>query len=270
MVANIMIASVQERKRDISTLSAIGLSPLHVSSMFLAESVIYAVVGGLLGYFAAMSIVSILKIFNLMQITLNYSSSWVVTVIGLAMLMTVIPTLYPLRLASKLVTPSLERAWTVPTKPKGDRWTIPLPFVFTTQESSGICAFLAEFFREHAIERAEIFSVKALSYSEEFLGKEINTKRLKMEVQLAPYEQGIGQTAQIILKKDVKTGRWSIEIFLERKRGRREMWEKSNRNFIDQIRKQLLIWRSLTTEERRLYIKKARELTKSGGMLDVE
>ncbi|TLN01155.1 FtsX-like permease family protein, partial [bacterium] len=139
---NIMLGNVVERTREISTFASVGLSPLHVASMFLAEAGIYAVLGGTLGYLAGIVLASAAYI--LFGIAVNYSSLMVVAVVLLSMALTTASTIYPMYKSTKLVTPSLERRWKVPTKPKGDNWEIPLPFVSSEAEAEGILTFLKE------------------------------------------------------------------------------------------------------------------------------
>ena len=50
IVLNTMLGAVYERIREIGTYSAVGLAPSHISSLFLAESMVYAVMGAVAGY----------------------------------------------------------------------------------------------------------------------------------------------------------------------------------------------------------------------------
>ncbi|MFN4227554.1 MAG: FtsX-like permease family protein, partial [Candidatus Ratteibacteria bacterium] len=45
IVLNTMLGSVYERIREIGTYSAVGLAPVHIASLFFAESLVYAVLG---------------------------------------------------------------------------------------------------------------------------------------------------------------------------------------------------------------------------------
>ena len=49
-IANYMFANVQERRKEIGTLVAIGMSPRQVLSIFYGKALILGVVGGVFGY----------------------------------------------------------------------------------------------------------------------------------------------------------------------------------------------------------------------------
>ena len=255
MMLNIILGSVQERRREIYTFSSIGMSPMHVASLFLAESVIYGVVAVVLGYLISMIGINIISLISPTLIpSINYSSSWIVTVIAIIMLGIFLANIYPMRMASRLVTPSLERVWTPPTKPRGDEWGIPLPFTVTDDEVQAFINYLSEYLQAHAFERAEVFSIAGLSFAEgEEKGKKY--KSLSGEVRLMPYERGIAQNVQLYLERDPKKGWWNFQIYLKRLSGRTESWVRANYRFIDDIRKQFLIWRSLPDKERERYQK---------------
>jgi len=256
MILNLMIGVVHERLKEIYIYSTLGLSPLHISFMFFAESAIYAVIGGILGYVGASLAYVVLNSFYPGVLPVNFSSGWVSTSIGVAMGVTILSVIYPMLKVSRLVTPSLERVWKPPTKPGQREWFVPLPFVFLTEdEGRGACAFLEEFLKSHITKQAlEDFSLSILDYNE---GKEEGRdfKRLDMEGRLPPYERGIKQTAQLSIILDSETQRWTTELNLKRISGERRLWIKSNHMFIDSMRKQLLLWRGFSPERREEYIK---------------
>jgi len=260
IVLNIMIGNIYERKREISIYSSVGLSPLHVASMFLAESVMYAVVGGLLGYVIAMSMCKVGTSLALGILFLNYSSLWAMVGVGVSMLIIILSSIYPMVVSARLVTPSVERVWRIPTKPIGDAWVIPLPFTFEQiTEVEGCLSYLEEFIRPHMIEGAEDFTVSELTLREgEMEGKRY--KELVMMMALAPYEKGIHQTVSIAFIFEPKDNRWYFELRITRRSGVMETWLISNRNFADMIRKQLLMWISMSSTKKEAYIKRFKKI----------
>ena len=52
IVLNTMMGSVYERFREISIYSSVGLAPVHIAFLFIAEACVYAVLGTVLGVFA--------------------------------------------------------------------------------------------------------------------------------------------------------------------------------------------------------------------------
>ncbi|MDH3773779.1 MAG: M28 family peptidase, partial [Deltaproteobacteria bacterium] len=53
IVLNTMIGSVYERKREIGVYTSVGLAPVHVSFLFIAEALAFAVLSVVLGYLLA-------------------------------------------------------------------------------------------------------------------------------------------------------------------------------------------------------------------------
>jgi len=51
-----------------------------------------------------------------------------------------------------MVTPSFEREWKPKSKPKGDIWTINLPFVITTRrEAKALLKFILEYLEQYKV-----------------------------------------------------------------------------------------------------------------------
>jgi ABC-type antimicrobial peptide transport system permease subunit len=260
IILNSMLSSVHERLREISIYSSVGLSPIHIAGLFLAESIVYAVLGTVFGYTLGMVGYPSLVAFGILpsEIPLNYSSSWVMITLGVCMAVTLLSTIYPMYKASRLVTPSIERSWEIPTKPEGDKWTIPLPFVVTSKkELLGILVFMKEYFEAHTTERAQsVFATRKILYRDK---KTI--KSLVMEIRLAPFEMGVLQETHINAGLSDKS-RYGFELHLQRLGGYLQVWKTSNRKLADEVRKQLLLWRGLKAEDRESYMSRASELKK--------
>ncbi len=258
---NTMLGSVYEREKEISIYSALGLSPLDVAFMFLAESVTYAILAAVIGYTIGVAVLSLLVTFHAVAqgFYVNYSASYVLLTVGFAILAVVASTLYPARQAARLVTPSLERKWGLKTKPEGDEWTIPMPFTATEDEAKAVLVFMSEFLEAHRIERAGTFSSSGTTY-EESETEETKIKSVKTMVSIAPWEAAIQQETRINVVKPPKEERWSFQLYLKRLSGHPKIWQTANRNFIDAIRKQLLIWRGLSPAEKKSYLEQASKL----------
>jgi len=241
IIVNTLINNVITRTRDISILNIVGLSPLHIAAMFFAESMVYAVIGSMLGYIAGILGINIYYSFQIVPagFSANYASTTVIFAIALATITTLGSTIYPSFKASRLVTPSLERSWKIPTKPYGNSWTIPLPFKSTKEECSGIFSFIHEYLDVFKAEGGP-FLVKDLSYS-----KEDKTLKLDMLVRLPPFEAGCDQKATLIAAWNEESSVYTFGVYLQRLSGDKRTWIKGNRIFINELRKQFLTWRSL-------------------------
>lgn len=255
-----ILGSVYERMREASTYSALGLAPAHVGGMFLAEVVVYAIVGVVAGYAVG---IAAARAFNFAAATggyvgMNYSSSSVFTSLAVVMAMILAASLYPFAKVSKLVTPSLERRWRVPTKPRGDVWEIPLPFTFREEEmAAGLAVYLSEYL-ENRRERIGAFAV-----IEHRAHVEAGRVVVRARIWLAPYEQNIVQDAEIVLAKSATEAKYLVEMKATRRSGPYDLWVKSCETFAREVREQLLTWRLLKPEERAVYIKKGLEMVRA-------
>lgn len=251
-LVNIMLGAVQTRVKELGIYSSIGMSPAHVSLMFLSEHLIFSVVGSLLGYLLGMIACIIGTIYLPLGISLNYSSSWVVYCVSFVMVATLSSASYPAYKVSKIVTPSLERRWKVPA-PAGNEWTIPLPFTSSVdRDAHSTFASIADLMTAHMIGRPEDFLVQGLDYSKrDEPGREILL--LIADVSLAPYEKGVRQDVQFVDVKRLADGRHTFHIYIERKVGTRSDWITLNRPFLDAFRKRVLTWGFLSVEEKNSY-----------------
>ena len=252
VILNTLLGGVYERKREIFILSSVGLSPIEVSGIFFAEAVVYAVIGGIIGFIsgiAGMKTFYALNIFT-KEFHFNYSSSFVLSSIGLAMLTTILSSIYPLIVSSRMVTPSLERKWRIP-KPRGDEWYIIFPLRMEEKEAYGCLSYVKEYFEGFIGRRIGEFEVEYIEYEERDL-----IKSLKMKINLAPWEYGVSQNVEITMSK-TSEGTCIWEMRIHRIAGPSLIWRRSNKIFIDMVRKQLLLWRSLTPSQRNTYIKRA-------------
>ncbi|MEM2904537.1 MAG: M28 family peptidase [Candidatus Bathyarchaeia archaeon] len=260
-VLNVMLGNVGERIREIGIFGSVGLAPLHISAMFLVESVVYAVLSSSIGYLLGIGTIALMGALNAIPLGFypNFSSGFVVFAVVFTMVMTVASTLWPAFKAARLVTPSLERVWNIPTKPRGEEWTIPLPFVSNEEQVYGIFAFAKEYYDAHNTQSAGRFIASETKYAETQRDK-VRMKELVSTVWLAPFDWGVIQTASMRATGEEGAQRYTFELYLHREQGHLATWMNANQSFVDQIRKQLLIWRALPQSEKDRYVKSGLEL----------
>jgi ABC-type antimicrobial peptide transport system permease subunit len=258
-ILNTLVGSVTERTNEIRTLGAIGLSPLHVASLFLAETSVYAIFGSVLGYLLGLTGIRIIAPLFGSGFIPNYSSSFVIYAVFVSFASTMISSLYPISLASRLVTPSLERRWRVTTKPVGDSWSVPLPFEIPDREEvDGLLAFMSEYFLSHKTERAPDFSVWSDPVSYEGVDKEgKELLGIRTELSLPPYDARVIEIAD--LRATFSQSKYGFLMVINRIEGSSVQWGRSNLVLLDLVRKQLLFWRGLTPSQRQRYIDLANE-----------
>jgi hypothetical protein len=265
IVLNTMISSVYERKREIQVYTSVGLAPSHVSFLFIAESLAFAVLSTVLGYLVAQSAASILAATPLWRgITVNYSSLAGVAAMVLVMAVVLVSVLYPSRVAAAIAIPDVNRAWTLP-EPRGNELGLTLPFLMKYQEQRGIGAFLRDYYLAHQDVSHGLFSTADLSLGFHCpttrpdgmawgKGGEEDCVRMTARVWLAPFDLGIRERVEILFWPAAEDPRYlEIQIVLRREAGEANAWRRTSKAFLDDLRKQLLVWRSLDEEAQSHY-----------------
>jgi ABC-type antimicrobial peptide transport system permease subunit len=261
IILNMILGSLYERTKEIGIYSSVGFSPTHISGSFFVEMISYSLASGILGYVLGVGVSYWLWSINWYppELYSNFSSVNMILILALNFLVTMSATVYPAIKASRIVTPSLQRKWSMPS-PKGSEWRIPLPFASgSLEETFGMMMFLKRWFDIHSTRDAGNF----LSLGNNFVMHEESgrkTVELMAEVRLPPYDAGIVQHAHI-LAVETKGQTYEFEIYIVRISGMENQWKTSNRNFIDELRKRLLVWRSLSTEEKAKYVEMFQEFS---------
>jgi len=250
-----ILGAVKERTREIQIYSVVGLSPFDIFIMYFIETAVYASVAIAIGYLAGLATNFILVSNKILppDFVLNSSSASVLLAIGATLAGTLISVIYPATIASKLVTPSLERKWRIPTKPHGGKWEIPLPFSLRSEaedEAYAILYYINEYFNFLAVDQGVGFIITEHAVS-------IKDRSLIATANLSPYDAGISQ--RIVLTIKPEEDKLEFVLLLHHLTGPSTVWEASSRMCVDAIRKQLLMWRGLRAQEREKYIKMAKE-----------
>lgn len=248
-----MLGAVNERKREIMIHSALGLDPRSSSLLFLLETLALSVIGISLGYLIGINLNYILIAHNLLptNFAFNYSSTAILIIVVILLFFCLSSTAYPAYIAAKLITPSYERKWRIKSKPKGNEWEIPLPFVVPKHEVVGLLKFLTEYYSSIGEE-----SIRRFKFRNEIkMDLRSEEPSISSIVALAPYDANI---TQLFTLKAIPTkgDQYTFSIILKQLTGieLKAAWVSSNYNFIDSIRKQFLIWRSFSDSEKRRYI----------------
>ena len=329
IIANTMLGSVYERTREISIYSSIGLAPIHIAALFIAEAIVYAVLGSISGYLIAQITAKVITASGkLPGITLNYSSSSAVIATIIVMLTVLLSTLYPAWAASKLSQPDERKAEL--GEPMGDLWRLEFPFTVSGLQSLGMAQFLADYFESHtdtsvgkfytdkiyfsalslreAVARLndqvpvpgspEALALKQANGNNGNGSKKFSLKKmpkttepalggaaimpdvapkggyieldsiaespdtpvflLHMRTWLAPFDMGVSQDTDIILLPSNEPGLYEMQLRLMRRSGEIAAWKRVNREFMTELRKQLLVWRTVKPAMQHEYILRGR------------
>ncbi len=255
IVLNTMLGAVYERVREIGIYSSVGLAPVHIAFLFLAEACVYAIVGAVLGYLLGQATATVMVNFGwLAGLTLNYSSMSTVVATIIVMIVVIGSTLYPAIKASRMAVPDIERKWKLP-EPEGDEWHFSLPFTVLSEESLGLNVFMRDYFDAHADESASDFYTDQVTFSQTSVGEnaeEEGSYSISMMVWLAPYDLGVSQSIRFITSPvgGEEEDLYSITLDVHRESGEIASWKRVNRRFLNLVRKQLLIWRTFSADIR--------------------
>ncbi len=248
IVMNTMLGSVHERTREISILSSVGLAPMHIGALFVAEAFVVAVVGVVLGYLLAQMVAAaLLSAGSLAGLSLNYSSGGAVGACAIVIGAVMLSTIYPARRASELSVPDVTRRWTLPP-PVGDRLEFDFPFTVGDADLIGLFAYLTDLFKAYRDSSIGSFATDRVEMTRTERGVAID-----MICWLAPYDLGISQTVRMEATPMEVRGLNRIRIELERSSGEAGSWYRQNRRFLTTLRKRFLIWRMLGEDRRKEY-----------------
>jgi len=254
IILNVMLGAVYERLREIRILTSVGLAPLHISFLFLAESCAYATTGSVFGYLLGQIIAKLVTSFGLFQgIAINYSSTSTVFATVIVGAVVLASTAFPMWKAAAYAVPDETRRARLP-EPRGDVWEFEFPFTAPSSQVLGLNMFLYDFFRlndEDTTGRFSSFEV-GLAGSEEEI-------RLSGRVWLMPLDMGISQEVEFLTASTPDEPLISrIDVRIRRLTGEIESWRRMNKGFLAAVRKQFLIWRLVKDYLKQEYAERAR------------
>lgn len=253
IVLNTMLGSVFERVKEIHIFSSIGLSPTHIGTLFMAEALVYAIMGAVLGYVVGQAVAVLLSVTNAFPgLSLNFSSISAVLSTLVVVAVVLLSTIWPARKASQVATPAIQRSWNV-ADPVGDDWKIRLPFAVTGNQAKGVNGFLAEWFRSYEGYSVGDFITEGI-FQETFDSEYGKAFRIGCKAWLAPFDLGVSQHIKLETVPTDLPDVYDLRLTLVRVSGDISNWKRVNRRFLNTLRKQFLIWRTLDTSERDRYL----------------
>jgi ABC-type multidrug transport system permease subunit len=236
-VMNTLAASAQERKSEIKTLSSLGMAPNRVAGIFLAESIMYGIVGAVLGFIFIQGTARIIG--NQPGLELNCSSTSAILSTLLVMGACIGGAIYPARLAVRSSTSSRqEMGLDAPTE--GDTWQINLPFTVNGMERTAMISNLASWFQFKNSPASDQIVASHVRFSEH---------EVSAQVSLAPFDLAVSQLIQIGFVPTRLEDVFSMRLQVERKSGERQNWVQANRNFVAELRQLVLDWQTAESQK---------------------
>lgn len=258
-----MLGSISDREREIYTFSAVGLAPRHVATLFFAEALIYSLIGGLGGYLLAQGVTKVtglLSEYGLVTVPeMNMSSTNTIATILIVMATVLVSAVYPAIKASRSANPGLMRSWRPPA-PQGDVLDLVFPFTVSQYDILGAVSFLKEHFDNHSdagLGRFIAAEARVVRERDDALG-------LDARVALAPFDLGVSQRFSLRSGPSEIEGINEVKICLERLSGQPRDWRRMTKVFLDELRLQFLLWRSLPNETMESYRDRTQRVLAAG------
>jgi hypothetical protein len=191
----------------------------------------------------------------------NYSSLAGVAAMMLVILVVLISVIYPSRVAAEIAIPDVNRSWTMPD-PEENVIQLTLPFLVKYREQRSVGGYLYDYFKSHQDVSHGLFSTGKVgidllrptpngmtSLKMDHTTSPYRTKvclHLHSRVWLAPFDFGIMQQVDLKFCPTSEEPEYlEIQVHLTRQAGEVNAWGRINKAFLHELRKQLLIWRSL-------------------------
>jgi len=240
IILNTMLNCVYERRREIAILMSVGLAPAHVGALFVAEAAAYGTIGIVGGYIIGQALGTVASTYDLIPgLRLNFSSSAAIYTQVAIMAVVLLSSIWPAMVARRIAAPGSEATWKLPP-PNGDVIEVALPFTLNARDSSAVLTYLHEWMAGHTESSVGRFTSGAI---EVFV--ENQTRGMVAQIWLAPFDLGIMQTVQLDIQPGKDPHIDEVKIALRREAGPYSAWVRGNRNFLTDLRKQFLLWRSL-------------------------
>ncbi len=250
IIFNTMLNCVYERRREIGILMSVGLAPAHVGALFVAEAAAYGTIGVVGGYIIGQGLGTVASKYNLVPgISLNFSSSAVVYTQLAIMVVVLLSSIWPARVAAKIAAPGSESTWKLPT-PHGDDLTVALPFTMHGRDAGPVLVYLHDWLAGHTETSLARFCSGAI---EVFSDADTGGRGFVAQIWLAPFDLGIMQTVELEIRPGPDPTIHEVNISLRREAGPHSAWVRSNRHFLTELRRQFLLWRSLGPQQTDAY-----------------
>jgi ABC-type antimicrobial peptide transport system permease subunit len=269
IVLNTMMGAVYERFREIGVYSSVGLAPVHISFLFIAESCVYGVLGVVLGYIFGQVGAKVLLTLDLLGgVSLNYSSTSAIGSAMLVIIVVLVSSIYPARVASQMAVPDVVRRWQLP-EPEGDVWRFPFPFTVNINAVESLCGYLHSYFSSYGHESVgQMYTERTRIVTEETPGE--RSYAVQLLLWLAPFDMGVSQYLQFTTKPTENPRILEIHLYIQRISGPVAFWQRLNLGFMLQLRKQFLVWQTLKAEIQQEHIDHCRQIAKQAQQLELE
>ena len=268
IIFNTMMSSIAERKGEVYIYTSMGLAPMHIGVLFLAEAVTYGLMGSVFGYVTGQALATALAHLGwLGGMSLNYSGTQAIATMAMVVAITIVSSIIPAYRAGRLAVPSNRMRWAVPAPVDGvihDR----LPFTVTDKTANATILYLHDYFDAHQDGAIGCFITDELSLVPMTVNngagpRGLAVMKLQATVSLAPYDLSVGQTLEIAVRATDSPEILDLGISLAHESGQVHNWIRLNKTFLGDLRRQLLGWRNLKARRILRYVADAEDRLQS-------
>ena len=269
IVLNTMMGAVYERFREIGVYSSVGLAPIHIAFLFIAEASVYAVLGVVIGYIFGQVGAKVLLAFDMLGgVSLNYSSTSAISSAVLVILVVLASTIYPARIAAQMAVPDVVRRWQLPD-PDGDVWQFQFPFTVGVNSLDSLCGYLYTYFSAYGHESVgKMYTERTRIVVDD--SQESRKYSVQLLLWLAPFDMGVSQYLQFTMGPTENQDIYEIDLYIERVSGPVAFWQRLNLGFMLDLRQQFLVWQTLKGEIQREHVRTARDVAVKIADLEAE
>ncbi len=261
-VLNTMKGSVYERKTEIFVYNAVGIAPRYIFFMFVAEALVYSVVGAVLGYILSQGTGRILTALDMTGgMNMNFTSITTIYASLAIAVATLASTYFPARSAIEIAKPTDDAGWSLPPPGDDDSITFSLPFTFTHYDRIAVLSFFYKYFENLGEGSSGAFfsgqpKLTVADYTDD-LANGAYIPRLEVQVWLKPFDLGVSQMITIDLPTDPDTKEYISKMRLVRLTGTRDAWIRLNKPMVALIRQHFLHWRAVPKDLKVQYFEEA-------------
>ena len=233
-VANAMIASVYERRKELSIYTALGMNPSHVSLIFIFEAILLG--ASVAGYSMLAALIAADKASKILGVTPSFTPEWLSTALLLSVITGVVAGLKPAEKASLQAVPSLIRRWSFKRMTGGEVKEL-LPFRIDAdligQHLEFVKRRIESTYPQHSVLLRTLIHIKDLG----------SEKILEIDADLVSE----GRASAVILLRYRRESQkyYSVELVITPKSVTGEHYMKLIYSVVDEIRKTMLAWQAL-------------------------
>jgi ABC-type lipoprotein release transport system permease subunit len=166
-IGMVFLSSVYERKREVLILSTIGLNPIHITFIFIAEAVTIGVASGSIGYLLGLCSYRIMSMLGVpLGVKIKVEAGWAILALCLSIGIAALSSSLPASKASTIVTPSTLKRWKIEKEPRTpeEPWVLTLPLKIPYENAGHLFTFLLNRFRSYSEGIAEKVEVESAEW----------------------------------------------------------------------------------------------------------